>query len=345
MDRRDFLKRCMVGAGALLGSGLAGCPGKTHDVAGGPLPVASAKPSGQRVAAQPAAAGSGGAAKVGKNRVLAAPPKGLWATVAKDQAPAELVKAAVAAYGGMEAIIHKGDVVVIKPNLAWARGPETGANTNPEGLRAVIQLAQQAGASEVLVLENPCVSPKASFAMSGAQDVCDSLKVKLTALESQSQFREETISKGQLVTSELLPADLLDCDVYINLPCLKHHAATNMTLCMKNQMGAIFDPQHYHRSGSEGSGGSNLDRSIADLASALVPTLNIVDATRALTTNGPQGPGTLKETKTVIVSHDMVTADMLGAQLLGYTEKDVAHVRMASEMGLGRMDIGSLKIG
>jgi uncharacterized protein (DUF362 family) len=244
----------------------------------------------------------------------------------------------------METIVHKGDRVVIKPNLAWARGPETGACTHPEVLKAVIQLAQQAGAKEVLVVENPCVSPSASFTASGAQAVCDALGVKLIALENASQFQEQPVARGVALKSEQIPTDILECDVYINLPCLKHHSATNMTLCLKNQMGAILDPQRYHREGAQSSGGAALHQFIADLASALIPTVNIVDATRALTSNGPQGPGNVKETKTVIVSHDMVAADMLGAKLLGYTASDVPHIKMAANLGLGRMDVDALKI-
>jgi uncharacterized protein (DUF362 family) len=334
MDRRQFLRGCLTGAGALVAGGLAGCPGKDQARAGAPPPVAGT----------PSATATSAPSSAGKNRVLDAPPGDAYAAIATGKPPAELVQAALAAYGGLEAIIRKGDTVAIKPNLAWARGPETGANTNPEVLKAVIQAVQAAGAGQVIVVENPCVSAKAAFAMSGAQDVCDGAGVKLVAAEGEGQFSEAAVPRGKLIKSEMIASNILDCDVYINLPCLKHHGATNMTLCLKNQMGAIPDPQRYHRSASEGAGGTNLDQSIADLASALVPTLNIVDATRALTTNGPQGPGVIKPTNAVIVTHDMVAADALGAQLLGCGADQVAHIAMAAELGVGKGSLDGLKV-
>ncbi len=341
MDRRDFLKTGVCVAGALGAAGVIGCRSGAEGTAGTPPPVAGTPP-----AAGAASFGTAGAlaGRVGKNRVFERPPTDVHMAVAANREPAELVKAAVQAYGGPDAIFRRGDTVVIKPNLAWSREPETGANTSPAVLRAVIQLARDAGAGEILVVEHSCDSSQITFDLSGGKQACEAMGVSLISLDNPSLFEEQTIARGVTIKSDQLARDILECDVYINLPCLKHHGATDVSLAMKNQMGTNLDRQRYHRDGGQQAQSLNLHQNIADLATALRPTLVIVDATRALTTNGPKGPGAVKETRTIIVTHDMVAADALGAQMLGFRAENVPHIRLAGQAGVGSQDLTKLKI-
>lgn len=350
MDRKDFLLRGACVAAIAGVGGMLGCKSAAQGVAGAPMAAPAPPtqdpqpPAGQRSAAadeKPSASAEG---KVGKNRIFDRPPAGVHAAIAKDKEPAELLKAAMAAFGGIEAVVHKGDRVVIKPNLAWAREPEVGATTNPAVLKAVLEMVKSAGAGEVLVVEHSCDRSAVAFEMSGGKEVCEAAGVKLVSLDSEAMYEEQPVAKGVTITSEKFPRDILECDVYINLPILKHHSATNMTLALKNQMGAVWNRGRYHQARSEKSRGPNLHQNIADLATALRPTLVIVDAIRALTNNGPKGPGNLKDLHTVIVTHDMVCADALGAGLLGLPLDRVPHIKLAADAGVGRMDVEALKI-
>lgn len=338
MDRRDFITRGACVAGGLAFAGLAGCRRAGEGTAGAPPPVAGAPPTPDTAPSAPAPD-----AKVGNNRILTEPPGANYAVIAADKAPSELVTAAVAAFGGVDAIINRGDRVVIKPNLAWSRGPDIGATTHPEVLRAVIKMAQDAGAGEVLVVEHSCDSSKVSFAMSGGQEVCEAMGVRLISLDNPAMYEEKPIKLGVNIKTDEIARDILECDVYINLPCLKHHGATNATIALKNQMGAHRDRGRYHRHGDQ-PGGMNLHQNIADLATALRPTLSIVDAVRILTSHGPKGPGALTQANAVIVSHDMVAADALGADMMGYTVDDVAHIRLAGDAGVGTYDLRGLTV-
>lgn len=338
MDRRDFITRGACVAGGLAIAGLAGCRAPGEGTAGAPPPVADAPPTPDDPPAEAAPD-----ARVGNNRVFTEPPGDNYAVIAADKAPAELVTAAVAAFGGADAIINRGDRVIIKPNLAWARGPDIGATTHPEMLKAVIKMARDAAAGEVLVVEHSCDSAKVAFAMSGGQDACDAMGVRLISLDNPAMYEEKPIKLGVNIKTDQIARDILECDVYINLPCLKHHGATNATITLKNQMGANYDRGRYHRYGDQ-PGGMNLHQNIADLATALRPTLNIVDAVRVLTSHGPKGPGALEHLNTVIVSHDMVAADAIGADMMGYTVDDVAHIRLAGDAGVGAYDLAGLKV-
>ncbi len=75
--------------------------------------------------------------------------------VARGSDPARTVRAAVAALGGMERFVKRGETVLVKPNMAWDRTPEQGATTNPEVVAEVVRLCRAAGARRVIVAENP----------------------------------------------------------------------------------------------------------------------------------------------------------------------------------------------
>lgn len=332
MNRREFLHKCVSSAAAVVAlGGLAGC---SRDSQPGSLsppepPVTDTSPTTT--------------VKVGNNR---------WdpgivdvdLAVARDMAPAALVRAALDSYGGIEAWVQPGDVVVIKPNLAWARQPAQAATTRPEVLAAVISLCQEAGPGEILVVEHTINTAAVAFDMSEAKAVCKQAGVPLISLENDRLYREVELAKGTNISRDLVARDILDCDVYINLPIAKVHNSTFVTLALKNQMGAVWDRGRYHTAGRLSAPGRNLHENITTLGVSLRPTLNIIDATRVLLSNGPQGPGLTKELNTIIVSADIVAADAYTAKLMGKDPSEVPHIVMAEEMGLGSADLESLQV-
>jgi uncharacterized protein (DUF362 family) len=243
----------------------------------------------------------------------------------------------------MAAFVQAGDRVLIKPNLAWARTPDQGACTSPEVLGAVIEACQEAGAKSIVVGDHTCDSAPVAFDLTGAKEVCRQTGVPLVDYASSQYYRPIRLAGGMVLRDDQAVADVLNCDVYINLPTLKHHATTQVTLALKNQMGLVRDRQRYHsaRSGTEGD---NLHRNIVDLATALRPTLNILDATRALKTNGPKGPGLVEDLGLICVSPNICAVDAYGARLLGYDPATIPHIAMASQAGLGPYDLDALSV-
>jgi len=331
--RRDFLK---LAAGALGALSAAGCSRPAQQQGQAPTTGPTAGP--------PAAPGGGLAGKVGKNRHDPHPVEGLDAVLARSTEPAKaledadaVLRAALEPFGGIEAFVQRGDNVVIKPNLAWARMPEQAANTHPAVLAAVVRACRDAGAGEVLVIEHPCDRSVVTFDMSGAQAACREIKVPLVSLDNEQLYGQVPVAKGVNITDEQVPLDLLDADVYINLPVGKVHGASVVTLGMKNQLGAVWRPQRYHESKSEEQGDDNLHQNIADLATALRPTLNIVDCAQVLLTNGPKGPGRVEAPGALVVSPDIVAVDAAVCELLSVSPDEVGHIRLAADAGLGRM--------
>ena len=174
------------------------------------------------------------------------------------------------------------------------------------------------------------------YTRSGIGDVVTSVGGQMEVM-SDVKFRETAIPEGRDLSTWNVYGDVLDADVFINVPIAKHHSLARLTLSMKNMMGVITNRNQFH---------SNLGQRIADLASLLRPTLTIVDAVRILMARGPRGGNLsdVKQTNMVIASPDFIAAGSYAATLFGMQGSDVDAIRLGAEMGLGTLDLGSIRI-
>ncbi|MDO8588260.1 MAG: DUF362 domain-containing protein [Armatimonadota bacterium] len=277
---------------------------------------------------------SGGKARVGKSPASVA---GKLA-VASGKDPAALVAAAVGALGGMSAFVKKDDRVVIKPNAAWARRPEDAATTNPKVLAAIVELCGKAGASEIIVVDHVINRPaEMVLQITGIRPACEREGARVVSAGNENMYRKLTVPGAQILSDEQVISDVLDADVLINVPIGKCHSDTKVSLGMKNLMGVIWSRQPWHSSQS-------VHQCIAEFCRAVRPTLTILDANRILLTNGPQGPGETKDVGQVIAGADPVAVDAYGATLFGLKPKNVEHIRLAHEYGLGEIDLNKVKM-
>lgn len=245
--------------------------------------------------------------------------------------PAKLTRAAVDAAGGMEKLVRKNDIVVVKPNIGWDRTPEQAANTNPAVVTALVAMALEAGAKEVRVFDRACNSDRLTYERSGIAEAASKAGAKVSFVDD-SRFVMVKTPEARVLKQWLLYRDVLEADVFINAPILKSHGATGMTAGMKNLMGCAGGNRGGWHIGA-------LDQRIADAQIAVRPDLVVVDAFRVLAMHGPQGggPHDIREVKTVAVSTDVVSADAYAAKLFGVQPTDVEHIRLAAEMGLGKL--------
>jgi uncharacterized protein (DUF362 family) len=149
----------------------------------------------------------------------------------------QLVRKVFDAVGGMGQFVSKGDVVVIKPNISWARPPHLAATTNPEVLQGVIELCQEAGAKKVRVADNTIEDVKFCFTVTGTEAVARETGAELI-YPGSSLMREMKLQGHRLdVWPVFVP--LVEADKVINLPVAKHHVLSSLTLGMKNWIGAV----------------------------------------------------------------------------------------------------------
>lgn len=261
-------------------------------------------------------------------------------SVAKGQDYAQLVAKVLMPLGGMGQFVRPGHLVVVKPNIGWDRTPEQAANTHPQVVQAVVAQALQAGAKKVLIFDRTCNEQRRCYANSGIEKAVRDLGDDRAVVEhiDQRKFVPVNIAKGKALTAWEIYKDALGCDCYINLPIAKHHGLSRLTLGLKNVMGVI--------GGNRGSLHQNLGQSLADLAMVVRPTLTLIDATRILLRNGPQG-GNLDDVKrldTLIASTDPVAADAYATTLFGMQPDAIDSTVAAYKLGLGEMDLARISV-
>jgi uncharacterized protein (DUF362 family) len=255
----------------------------------------------------------------------------------QDDASADaIVRKAIEAMGGMKRFISRGDIVVVKPNIGWDRMPIHAANTNPDVVGTVVQMAFEAGAKRVVVADGSCNDPQRCFQRSGIWHKAHGLGAEVI-LPAEHRFRTTRL-KGEVLDEWPIFTTLVEADKIINVPVAKHHNLAKYTAAMKNWYGVL--------GGRRNRLHQNIDTSIADLATFMRPSLTIIDAMRVLMRNGPQG-GNIDDTKvmnTIIASIDQVAADALGCTLIGQKRENLPYLKMAHERGIGTMNWESLRV-
>jgi len=245
---------------------------------------------------------------------------------------------AIESLGGMKSFIKKGQKVVVKPNIGWDVVPELAANTNPILVKRIIQHCYEAGAKEVYVFDNSCDDWKRCYSNSGIERAVKDAGGKIVSGASERYYQQVEVKQGKKLKSTKVHELILDSDVFINVPVLKHHSSTELTIAMKNLMGNVWDRGYWHR--------NNLHQCIADFTSFRKPDLNIVDAYYVMKRNGPRGvsDGDVVLMKSQIISSDIVAADAAATKLFGLEPTEVSYIKLASEMNLGIMDLSKLNI-
>jgi len=257
--------------------------------------------------------------------------------VVKSSNHLEALRSAVEMFGSMKNFVSKGDRVLLKPNISWDRRPEQAANTNPDLVREVVKMCFDAGAKSVKVLDRTCNNATRCYDRSGIADAAREAGADVSFV-SESRFKEVPIPEGKILKSWPVYREFLRADKYISMPVLKHHSMAVVSGGVKNSMGLI--------GGDRGTIHRDFPDKITDINTVLKPAFTILDATKVLIRNGPQG-GSLDDVKifdTVIAGIDVVAIDSVGASVMGESATTMPYLLKASERGLGEHDLEKIKI-
>jgi uncharacterized protein (DUF362 family) len=267
-------------------------------------------------------------AETGKKRFI------VQVTGREETAAFELVDKTFEAAGGMQRFIKRGDVVVIKPNVSWARRPDLAATTNPRVLERVIKLSFDAGAKKVRIAYNTIHDARRCFAITGVGQVAKDTDAELVF--PRSSLMKDMKIRGHRLDVWPVFVPLIEADKVINLPVAKDHVLSSLTLGMKNWIGAV--------GGRRNALHQDIHQTIVDLAQFFNPTVTLIDATRIMTRNGPSG-GSLSDVavkNTLILSNDQVAGDALASRLFGYRPEEIGCVTLGQKWGLGTYDLQEL---
>lgn len=324
--RRTFLKQAGVAAGLAAGAGWAA-------MAPAHWPLSLKDPDGER----------------GKPRreVLRLPDSGYAAPasataavlgVARGQQVEAMVRAAIDAIGGIGRFVQRGDVVVIKPNVAFERAAALGATSSPEVVSALVRVVREAGAEEVRVADNPIESPEACFARSGVRKAALEAGARVY-LPSPGDFETLHVPGAKWIAEwPFFWRPFQGATKVIGVAPVKDHNLCRASMTSKNWYGLLGGRRNQFHQDIHGI--------ITDLARMMRPTFVVLDGSRVLFRSGPTG-GSLADVKaggTVVASTDGLAADALGWDLLLERKGEPlpAYFSQIQAAGLGNPDWRSL---
>ncbi|MCE5264334.1 MAG: DUF362 domain-containing protein [Deltaproteobacteria bacterium] len=258
--------------------------------------------------------------------------------------PAAATRRALEALGGISRFVKPGQRVIIKPNMSFARTPDFAATTHPLVVVAAARACIEAGAKEVLVLDHTLQRAELCLERSGIRDACREHVpgVHVLALQDRKFFQEIKVPQGKVLSRVEVCRDLLEDAVLISIPVAKSHSSTGVSLGLKGLMGLIWDRDSFHSQ-------FDIHQGIADLATVIRPRLTILDATRAMASGGPGGPGDVRKPNLIVAGADPVAVDSYGVGIVpwygkSFRGRQVEHLLAAHQRGVGKIDVEKLRI-
>lgn len=268
------------------------------------------------------------------------------ARVSITKTESNLYTALIKAIDGIgEKPIAPGDCVLIKPNLVEPADPDSGKITTPRLIEVVSRYCLDCGAARVIIGEGPSYyqsqsSLRKCFTRTGVSDVADRLGIEWVLFDEHS-YRTFQGVPGCMPEKFRITQFAFTCDKFINLPVLKTHYLTKVTLAMKNLKGCLKqeDKPLFHR--------WDLSRAIVELCKIIRPTINIIDCT-AKTIVHQLGAGYSSRKQDddglLIASSDIVAADAVGCALMGINPAEVRTVSLGAAAGLGESNLTQIDI-
>lgn len=223
--------------------------------------------------------------------------------------------------------------VFVKPNFTYPYHKE-GVTTSPELLRRLLELLK--GRSRRVILGESdggyhAFSADQAFEGHGMQEICRDTGTELLNLSKLARAEIQGIIQGRTVKTKVPKMLLEEVDCFVDVPVLKVHVMTGVTLSIKNLWGCHPDTMRCleHK---------QLDHKLALMAKMLKPRLVVIDGTHALDGHGPMY-GTPISTNLMICSDNPVLADSLGATIMGIPITKARHIMIASREGLGPINL------
>jgi uncharacterized protein (DUF362 family) len=250
---------------------------------------------------------------------------------AREDQALRMVKRALDEMGGVDQFITKGDVVVIKPNVAFDKNPDLAATTQPDTIAAVVRLCLGAGARKVIVADNPINNPESCFFKTRVGEAA--IRAGADLMMPQESYFEQLYIGGETITHtwKMFYRPFREATKVIGVAPVKDHNLCKATVTLKNWYGLLGNPRNqFHQ---------NIHGIISDFALMMKPTFVIADGRKLLMRNGPTG-GSLNDVKpahTMVVGTDHVAVDSwCVTRLLEKPRDQILYLDKAIARGLGQ---------
>ncbi len=214
--------------------------------------------------------------------------------------------------------------ILLKPNILWAgtkKLPPYGVVTTSTMVDHLLYLLRERGCKDITIGEGTIVNKEMGsntmkgYDWSGIGKVAKRYGVKLIDFNTEA-FEEIQLEETKVKISRWALAS----DFLINLPVLKAHRQTKISLGMKNLKGclALDSKKKFHL--------HDLPRLIALLNTKIKTSLTIIDGIYGLE-RGPEFLGTPHRTNLIIAGKDIFSCDIVGAMVMGMKPEEVEYLR------------------
>lgn len=262
-------------------------------------------------------------------------------SITKEISVRQSVRRAVELLGGMQVYIKPGQSVLLKPNATGPASPDKGITTNPEVLEAVLELVIEAGAGRIVIGDgtgSATLGTRKVFSTCGYDYLEKKYPNKFEFMDLNRQPQKMIKVKEPYILEEIqVIGCVYEFDVVINLPVLKTHFITGVSLGLKNLKGCIPPAQkrNMHEVG--------VNKAVADMNTILFADLTIVDGTIGSEGLGPK-EGHPVGLGVILAGTDGVAVDAVSCAVMGFCAKDIEHIRLVNEKGVGTIDIDQIEI-
>lgn len=242
-------------------------------------------------------------------------------------------------------LIRQGQTVLIKPNI-FAPNPSP-MTTDPRVVAALIKLSFDAGASAVLVGEGRSISTAKFRKENNTTRACSEVVGMTAAVEAaggkmvffdEEEWIETDVPNGLILNKVRIPRPLFEADVLINVPVMKIHSLTLVTLGIKNMHGAISDEDKLF-----GHSYNELPSKLTDFLRVRKPDLTVLDGIIGLEGDHAE-EGTPVDMGIIIASSDVVALDAVASSVMGFDPMEIDTTRIAHEQGLGVGDLSKVTV-
>ncbi|MBN2531748.1 MAG: DUF362 domain-containing protein [Spirochaetales bacterium] len=234
-----------------------------------------------------------------------------------DESIKDTLHKALSLIGGIGLFVQKEDRVLLKPNLN-----DVDCITNINLVDALIQYLFDYEMKDIVIAESTFGNKYITeeyFKKSGYYEISEKFGIPLINLNKSESI--EMRVKNPLVLEKIKVAkEVGEAIKIINIPVMKVHYATGVTLGLKNLKGFLppDEKKHFHEAG--------LDKSIADLNTIIHPDLTIIDGMYCMERMGPKG-GDVFYLGLLIAGGNNAETDYVAGQIMGYDLPEIKHLR------------------
>lgn len=245
----------------------------------------------------------------------------------------QMVQKALNELGGINKYVRSGDNVLIKPNISGGNPEILGSFTSLEVVETLVDLVRGAGGVVTAVIDSDMIWtdfwPVAKA--QGWKSWAKKLGVPLVNL-AETECATFDFGEGSTIGKAVVSKKLVNADVIISVPTMKTHLLTDVTLGLKNMYGTFpeADKAKYHK--------KDIENVIAELNSAFTPNLTIIDGSIGGEAFGPLSSKPVNF-ETIVASNDVVAADSIAAQLIGYDPSKIEHIMRAHAQKVGNASV------